>query len=339
LYRARGDGPVAMLKVTFVIGTLNEISRLPRAIESIRKQSYPQDLIEILIADGGSTDGTVEYARSAGCVVVHNPLRRCEPGIALGYAAATGDVVVAFAADNRLHDEHFVREIVRPFGDPEVYGAVPRLVSTREDCLTTRYLNDFTDPFNHFLYGDAASPVTFRHKYPVNRTGEGYVVYDFSASQPPLVAMAQGVTVRAGLERRAGIEEDDVAPISDLLERGYKLAYVPNALVEHHTVSSLRDLLSKFGPRIAKRLAERDQPVWQRAQSWTATRRMRAYLWPFYAVSVVLPAIAGFYGAVRDGRLTWLYHPIITFALGVEFWRQVLKWRLKTRWKSQTSLR
>jgi hypothetical protein len=151
--------------------------------------------------------------------------------------------------------------------------------------------------------------------------------------------MAQGVTMRARLSRRAGTEEDDVAPISDLLERGYELAYVPDALVEHHTVSSLRDLVSKFGPRIAKRLSERDQPVWQRAQSWSAARRIRAYVWPFYAVSLVFPGVAAVYHAIRDGRLTWLYHPIINLALGIEFWRQVLIWRLKTRWKSQTSLR
>ncbi len=322
-----------MLRVSFVIGTLNEIGRLPRALESIRRQNYPHDLVEIIVADGGSNDGTVECARSHGCIVVDNPLRRCEPGIAIGYAAAGGDIAVVFAADNALHDAEFLNHIVRPFGDPRVYAAVPRLVSTADDCLTTRYLNDFTDPFNHFLYGNAASPVTFKRKYRVKHRGDGYVVYDFSAAEPPLVAMAQGVTIRTGLSRRSGTEEDDVAPISDLLTEGHDIAYVADALVEHHTVASLRDFVRKFGPRIGKRFSERDQPVWNRAQTWSSSRKLRAYLWPFYSISLVFPGVAAIYGAVRDGRPTWLYHPVVNFALGIEFWRQFFKWRFGTSWK------
>jgi hypothetical protein len=51
---------------------------------------------------------------------------------------------------------------------------------------------------------------------------------------------------------------------------------------------------------------------------------MRAYLWPFYAVSIVGPSVVALVGAGRDRRATWLYHPVINFALGLEFWRRAL---------------
>lgn len=312
------------MKVSFIIAVLNEITRLPPVIASIRAQDYPADQVEIVVVDGLSEDGTPVYARSAGCIVVDNPRRLAEPGHLLGYAAASGDLLVIIAADNILHTPDFIRRIVEPFEDPNVYAAVPRVVSTPDDNLSTKYINDFTDPFNHFLYGNAAAPVTFGRAYRVKRQTPSYIVYDFSADNPPLVAIAQGVTVRANAPRRAGWEEDDILPIVDILRAGFDIAYVPEALIEHHTVEGLRNFVRKFGPRIAKRLEDRDQPVWERAASWTRGRKLRAYLWPFYSVSIVGPVLAGVVGVVRDRRTTWLYHPIINFALGVEFWRRAL---------------
>lgn len=312
------------MKVSFVIATLNEIHRLPRVIESIRAQDYPPELVEIVVVDGLSDDGTQEYAKSAGCVVVDNPLRLAEPGHLIGYATATGEVLVIIAADNVLHTRDFIARIVEPFADPNVYAAVARVVSTSEDNLSTRYINDFTDPFNHFLYGDAATPATFGRAYRTKRTTPSYVVYEFPVDKPPLLAIAQGTTLRAGFPRRAGREVDDIMPVMDILAEGHDVAYVPGALIEHHTVSGLLNFVHKFGPRIAKRLEDRNQGLWQRADVWTPTRRLRAYLWPLYSISIVGPLIAACVGVVRDRRATWLYHPVINFALGLEFWRRAL---------------
>ena len=312
------------MKVSFIIATLNEIHRLPRVIESIRAQEYPAELVEIVVVDGLSGDGTQEYARSAGCVVVDNPRRLAEPGHLLGYAAATGELLVIIAADNVLHTPDFIRRIVEPFEDSNVYAAVPRVVWTAEDNLSTRYINDFTDPFNHFLYGNAAVPWTFGREYRLKRRTSSYIVYDFPVERPPLIAIAQGTTVRARSPRREGWEEDDILPIVDILRANRDVAYVPDATIEHHTVAGLRDFVRKFGPRIAKRLEDRGQPVWERAAAWTPGRKLRAYLWPFYSISIAGPVLVAALGLARDRRPTWLYHPVINLALGLEFWRRVL---------------
>jgi glycosyltransferase involved in cell wall biosynthesis len=312
------------MKVSFIIATRNEIRRLPRVVESIRAQTYPPELVEVVVVDGLSDDGTQAYARSARCIVVDNPRRLAEPGHLLGYRVATGDLLVIIAADNILHTPDFIERIVEPFSDPDVYAAVPRVVSTADDNLSTRYINDFTDPFNHFLYGSAATPATFGRTYRTKRKTRSYIVYDFPIDKPPLIAIAQGTTVRAGIPKREGWEEDDIMPIVDILHDGHDIAYVPTALIEHHTVEGLVKFVRKFGPRIAQRLEDRDQPVWRRAAAWTRDRKLRAYVWPFYSVSIVAPAIVAVAGAIRDRRWTWLYHPVINFALGVEFWRRVI---------------
>jgi len=46
--------------VSVIIPTLNSAKTLKDCLESIVAQDYPKDKIEIIIADGSSTDGTLE---------------------------------------------------------------------------------------------------------------------------------------------------------------------------------------------------------------------------------------------------------------------------------------
>ncbi|MFB6072949.1 MAG: glycosyltransferase [Halobacterium sp.] len=89
--------------VSFVVPTLNEADYLPRTLESVRALS-PTANYEVVVADGGSTDGTRAVAREWGAEVV-----RCdEGGIAAGRnagaAAADGDWLAFVDADTRVLD-------------------------------------------------------------------------------------------------------------------------------------------------------------------------------------------------------------------------------------------
>ncbi len=307
---------------SMIVPALNEASRLPVLLESIRRQRYPSDLIELLVADGGSTDDTVAVAQSFGATVVHNPIRRAEPGVGMLMERAAGEVAVILAADNVLHDEHFLERLARPFADPAIAAAFPALVNTPADGATTRYFNAFSDPFNHFAYGGAASPVSYARTYRVKRRTDDYVVYDFASGPTPLIALAQAFAIRLPYRKPAGTDEDDVAPVEMLIGSGCDIAFVPGAALEHHTVGGIADALRKFGPRFRARLADAGQPMWGRLRTSGQAQRSRAYLWPFYSVSFIFPVMASLYGLLRDRRSEWLYHPFVSAAFGFEFWRQ-----------------
>lgn len=314
--------PSHPIRFSVIVPVFNEQRRLPAVLESIRRQRYPNDLVEVLVADGGSTDQTVAIANAFGARVFDNPMRRAEPGVGALLARASGDVAIVMAADNALVGERALELLARPFEDPQIVAAFPAVVSTSRDGATTRYFNAFTDPFNHFVYGRAASPASFHRAYRVKRRTDDYIVYDFAAGPMPLVALAQGFAVRLPYQKPPGTEEDDVAPVEHLIAKGGDIAFVPRAGVEHHTVNGLPDALRKFGPRIRARLTDADQPVWGRLRASDPMRRVRAHLWPFYSVSVIVPAIGAVYGLARDRRPEWIFHPILSAAFGVEFWRQ-----------------
>jgi len=311
-------------KFSLLLATLNEERRLPVLIESIRRQRYPRECVEIVIADGGSTDATVRIAREAGCAVYDNPVVRCEPGIAIALSKATGDLAVVMAADNPFHDEDFLTNLAKPFADPEIAAAFPMLVNTAEDSATTRYFNAFTDPFNHFLYGSAASPASYHRTYRIKKRTPDYVVYDFQAGPVPLIGLAQAFTLRLPYAKPEGTDEDDLVPVEMLIEAGKQIAYVPAALVEHHTVGGIGAALRKYAPRFRVRLRDPEQPLWQRSRGWNSGKRVRAYLWPFYSMSFVFPCFVSLYGLAVDRRIEWLYHPFVSAAFGYEFWKQFL---------------
>jgi glycosyltransferase involved in cell wall biosynthesis len=65
------------MKVTLLIPTLNEVTGMRVIMPQIKREWCDQ----IIILDGGSTDGTIEYAREHGYTVHVQK----EPGIRQGY--------------------------------------------------------------------------------------------------------------------------------------------------------------------------------------------------------------------------------------------------------------
>jgi len=53
------------MKITLLIPTLNEIDGMKIIMPRIRREWYDQ----MIILDGGSADGTIEYARESGYFV------------------------------------------------------------------------------------------------------------------------------------------------------------------------------------------------------------------------------------------------------------------------------
>lgn len=84
------------LWVSVVVPARNEAPNLPHVLAAL-----PEGLYEVILVDGHSDDGTVEVARALlpSITVVRQRGRGKGNALAAGFAAATGDVIVAIDAD------------------------------------------------------------------------------------------------------------------------------------------------------------------------------------------------------------------------------------------------
>ena len=105
-------------RVTVIVPTLNEVDNIDLLLKAILDQSGPVADLEVLVADGGSTDGTVDRVRAwesrAPVRLVAGAGRRGLAGDVLAAARiATSEVVVVMDADFS-HPPESIAALVRP---------------------------------------------------------------------------------------------------------------------------------------------------------------------------------------------------------------------------------
>jgi glycosyltransferase involved in cell wall biosynthesis len=113
------------MKTSLIIPTLNEID----GVRAIMPRIDPSWCSEILIVDGGSTDGTVEWLREHDYRVIIQELKGIGNAYRQAHRHTTGDVIMTFSPDGN--------------SIPEL---IPRIVSKMEEgydlVIASRYLGD-----------------------------------------------------------------------------------------------------------------------------------------------------------------------------------------------------
>jgi NDP-4-keto-2,6-dideoxyhexose 3-C-methyltransferase len=90
------------LTTTLLLPTLDEIEAVRVIVPQLRREWVD----EILVIDGGSTDGTVEYMRTAGLEVRAQTVRGYGEGLLEAIHLAKGDIVIEFNPDgNSIPDD------------------------------------------------------------------------------------------------------------------------------------------------------------------------------------------------------------------------------------------
>jgi len=114
--------------ITICMPIYNEAKYISKTLDSILAQIYPQDCFEIIIADGGSTDGSLEIIER---YIHHHKKIRLFPnnkklssaGRNIGFKHAKGDIVLVVDGHCYIPSETMLRDIVEIFS------------STQADCL------------------------------------------------------------------------------------------------------------------------------------------------------------------------------------------------------------
>ena len=207
--------------VSIIIRAYNEEPHIDRLLTGILRQQMRD--VEIILVDSGSTDDTVAVASRYPVRVLSIRPEDFSFGrsLNLGCAKARGEFIVIVSAHVYPVYANWLEKLLAPFSDPQValtYGKQRGAASTKfsEHQVFRKWFPDErrvsqTDPFCN-----NANAAIRRDLWEANP-------YDESLT---------------GLE--------DIAWARSLIERGYKVAYMPEAEVIHIHKESMRQIYNRY---------------------------------------------------------------------------------------------
>ncbi len=139
------------MKVTLLVYAKNEVESMPRVMPQIKKEWCDQ----IVVIDGGSTDGTIEYSRSQGYEVYVQNGGWWQEAYSEGHKLAQGDIIVDFSPDGNSKPELIpvLAEKIRQGYDMAVASRYMAGAKSEDDTLLTRFGNFCFTQLINLLFG------------------------------------------------------------------------------------------------------------------------------------------------------------------------------------------
>jgi rSAM/selenodomain-associated transferase 2 len=126
--------------ISIIIPALNEASTIEQFLRSLRERAGD---VEIIVVDGGSSDGTFDLARDRCDQCLHSARGRALQ-MNTGAAAASGDIFWFLHADTEVPAD-CVQKIYDVLRDPEVVGGFFRI-----RIPSRHFVYRLTDSFAHY---------------------------------------------------------------------------------------------------------------------------------------------------------------------------------------------
>ncbi|QIP12315.1 glycosyltransferase family 2 protein [Spirosoma aureum] len=108
------------MMLSVIIPTLNEANNIGQLVHDIKTYGG-QDVVDVLVVDGGSSDQTIERAKQAGASVIVSPLPGRAYQMNYGARLTTGNVLYFVHADIKIHPD-FVADITNSLTDGNEAG-------------------------------------------------------------------------------------------------------------------------------------------------------------------------------------------------------------------------
>ncbi len=312
--------------ISVLIPTLNSERYLEGCLRSLREQEYPAELIEIIVADAGSVDSTLELlARYHVDRVVPNPGVTGEAARAILNRLATKELILSIDSDNYLVGQDWLRRMVKPLqDDAQVFAAEPmRWDYTPSDPPLNRYfaLTGINDPVSLFMgnYGRYSYLTDAWTEMPHKEEARnGYLVAELAPGHVPTMG-ANGFLVRREVLREVSTGDYyfDIDVVNELVDKGHRSVAKVDVALGHHFAHDFSTLRRKTRRRIEDFLYWREH----RKYPWLSSGRLPIVRFALSTL-LVLPLVAQVIrGWVRVRDRAWLYHiPVCWITLCLYSW-------------------
>jgi glycosyltransferase involved in cell wall biosynthesis len=146
-----GERQSVLPRITVVVPSFNQAGFLERTLRSVLDQDYPN--LELIVMDGGSTDGSVDIIRKYEDRIAHWVSEKDEgqtDALARGFARSTGDIQCWLNSDD-LHEPGVLFKVARYFGQhPDADAVFGSTIWIDADDRPLRTHHEM--PFNRFIW-------------------------------------------------------------------------------------------------------------------------------------------------------------------------------------------
>jgi hypothetical protein len=312
-------------------------------LRALRDQNYPKNLIEHIVMDAGSINGTIELAEKYGCkVFIHPNLKEEEQERAsLGFKKAKGEILLIIQSDNLVTSKDWIMRMVQPFlENKNIFATYTDHYSYKKNMsATTRYgaligANDpIISPF--FLNKIEKIPMT-ENRYSngiILSENKNYYVVKFDKNDwiPPLGDNGQMVLKRV-MDKVNKNPKDylHVDAFSEMFDLGYNTCGVVKISVMHIITPSIIRMMKR---RIQikdtffdKRKDRRKFLIYDSNSKRDRANLIKYIVFSITIVPTLYQSIRG-YMKIRDSA--WFLHPIICLLMLFAYGFSEIKWSVK----------
>ena len=306
--------------IAIVMISYNDELIIKDCLESIKKQSYPSNKIEILLVDGGSTDNTIMIAKKFGANVIIRKDLLEKPQIRGEIAVMTPktDLIMFFSADNRFQEEDCLENMIKPFSDQNI-TAIETLKYGfyKDDPILSRYfaLIGGCDPIAIGLgKADRMPHDTNKCRLPgksLEFADYFLVKFNDDVSKLPTLG-ANGFIIRRSLLEKVGMNNSLHTDMCvKLIKNGYnQFAFIKNKHIIHYLNLSIMQFIFRR-IRWINKYSTNDI---KRRYTVFHKRDFLKLIWIIFSyLTTISPLIRSIRGYIKKHDIAWFLNPVICF--------------------------
>ena len=286
--------------ITIILPTLNERSFIRDCLDSLFAQDYP-NIVEILVVDGGSTDGTRDIVQNEGGTVrlLENPRMTAAAAMNVGIAECRTELFVRVDA-HTLYAKNYVSQsvITQRESGASVVGGPMRPVGS--------------NPFARAVAAVTSSPI-----------GMGPGKFHYSETLQEVETVYLGIFRREEVLSVGGYDETNLQWAAEDQELNYRIRRAGGRILLDPAIRST------YFPRSTPRALARQYHNYGMCKASTMKKHKRLpYLRPLVPAGMVMAVALWIVASALQGFFWWTPLPLVVYAiaaivLGFRFAREL----------------
>lgn len=315
IFYERMKSMIELPTISVIIPCFNSASKLPSCINSIKRQSYPQEKIEFIVIDDKSDDSTVRVAEDLNCKVYISGEHDPERSKSIGIEKAEGEWLFFIDDDNILPNDHWLEKLTMAvLKEKAVGGQAAYFFYNKNDTISDRYMALFgvTDPaFFYMNKRDHLMAIEKEWNRPgelVRQNGEYYVIR-FS-KKDFLTVGSQGFLIK-----NEYVKETSYKPYFYHIDSNYELVvkgkrtyvFLKDGVIHYHSKDT-GELVKKCKRNITQFHSDNHERKYKYDINIGQMIKLGIIMG-----TIIIPFTDALKGFVKIHDLAWLVHPIICF--------------------------